>query len=515
MHERKLLKKLRDLFCTHTFFLGPSISDPYPGNMQFIARFLVLLCLMALCAYAAIKTEEGVLVLDDDNFDDAIKENPLILVEFYAPWCGHCKQLAPEYAKAAEKLAAANSPVKLAKVDATEAKELGTRFAIQGFPTLKFFRDGKPSEYNGGRTESEIVSWLSKKSGPAAKDLATTEDLDHMKEANDVFALGVFASADSAAAKAFLSVANDVDSMSFAITTSAAVKSSLAVTGDAVLVIKTFDDLRNDMAVTASTTSEEIAAFTGKMSVPLIQTFSQESSAKIFKSPIQKHTLFFTDSSAAHHTPTVDAFKAAAMTFRGETMMINVPHTEAFVFEDTATTEKDLPTMVLGDMSGEGGQMKKYPYSGPFETAAISDFLTKALSGSLKPTLKSEAVAPEDLAQPVKVLKGDSFADIVLNNSNDVFVEFYAPWCGHCKKLAPIWDELAEKYKNVPTLTIAKMDATANEIDVDGVQVRGFPTLYFFPGNDKANAVKYEEGRELDDLVKFLKANVHHKHDEL
>ena len=67
----------------------------------------------------------------------------------------------------------------------------------------------------------------------------------------------------------------------------------------------------------------------------------------------------------------------------------------------------------------------------------------------------------------------------------------------------------------MPTLTIAKMDATANEIDVEGVQVRGFPTLYFFPGNDKKNAVKYEEGRELDDLVKFLKTAVHNKHDEL
>lgn len=51
----------------------------------------------------------------------------------------------------------------------------------------------------------------------------------------------------------------------------------------------------------------------------------------------------------------------------------------------------------------------------------------------------------------------------------DVFVEFYAPWCGHCKSLAPKYDALAEQLAGVESVVIAKMDATANEIDVEGV----------------------------------------------
>ena len=86
---------------------------------------------MAL-AEELIAIEDGVLVLTGDNFEAAIESNPQILVEFYAPWCGHCKKLAPEYSAAAEQLAEKGAQAKLAKVDATEHKELGQKFGVKG-----------------------------------------------------------------------------------------------------------------------------------------------------------------------------------------------------------------------------------------------------------------------------------------------------------------------------------------------------------------------------------------------
>lgn len=123
-------------------------------------------------AEAEVKVEKDVLVLTDANFDEQIaKHSSGLLVEFYAPWCGHCQQLEPEYAKAAKTLGEMTPPRFLAKVDATKEEKSAKRFNVEGFPTLKWFVDGKDSEYGGGRTADSIVSWIKKKTGPPSEAL--------------------------------------------------------------------------------------------------------------------------------------------------------------------------------------------------------------------------------------------------------------------------------------------------------------------------------------------------------
>lgn len=112
---------------------------------------------------------------------------------------------------------------------------------------------------------------------------------------------------------------------------------------------------------------------------------------------------------------------------------------------------------------------------------------------------------PKNNKGPVKVVVGKTFDSIVMDPKKDVLIEFYAPWCGHCKQLEPVYSSLAKKYKGQKGLVIAKMDATANDVPSDRYKVEGFPTIYFAPSGDKKNPVKFEGGdRDLEHLSKFI-----------
>ncbi|XP_023325871.1 protein disulfide-isomerase A5 isoform X1 [Eurytemora carolleeae] len=95
------------------------------------------------------------------EFEEFLRFKDTVLIMFYAPWCGHCKSMKPEYARAAEELTKAEVPHVLATVDATQEQELGKRFNIRGYPTLKLFRRGvEVEDYSGGRKSADFVKYI-------------------------------------------------------------------------------------------------------------------------------------------------------------------------------------------------------------------------------------------------------------------------------------------------------------------------------------------------------------------
>ncbi|KAI0124308.1 thioredoxin-like protein [Xylariales sp. AK1849] len=125
--------------------------------------------LTGLAAVAAAKS--AVLDLIPDNFDKlVINSGKPTLVEFFAPWCGHCKTLAPVYEQLGESFASTKN-VQIAKVDADAEKSLGKRFGVQGFPTLKWFdgKSDKPTDYSGGRDLESLTKFITEKTGVKPK----------------------------------------------------------------------------------------------------------------------------------------------------------------------------------------------------------------------------------------------------------------------------------------------------------------------------------------------------------
>ena len=101
-------------------------------------------------------------------------------------------------------------------------------------------------------------------------------------------------------------------------------------------------------------------------------------------------------------------------------------------------------------------------------------------------------------SSPVVKLTEKNFREKVLNDKNALWlVEFYAPWCGHCKNLAPSWELAAKQLKGV--VNVGAVDMTTDESVGRPYNVQGFPTLKFF-GNDKQNPIDYNSGRDADSI---------------
>jgi protein disulfide-isomerase A6 len=136
------------------------------ARLSFVVSFIALL--VGIVSAGATAGNSAVLDLLPSNFDKAVLQSGKpTLVEFFAPWCGHCKTLAPIYEELGQAFAFASDKVQIAKVDADAHRSLGKQFDVQGFPTLKFFdgKSDKPTDYNGGRDFDSLSAFISEKTG--------------------------------------------------------------------------------------------------------------------------------------------------------------------------------------------------------------------------------------------------------------------------------------------------------------------------------------------------------------
>lgn len=414
-------------------------------------------------------------------------------------WCGHCKKLAPEYAKAAKALKAMDPPVPLGKVDATVEKDLGTKFGIQGFPTLKWFVNGEAQEYEGGRTETEIINWIKKKTGPSAYELASVEAVEKFKTDNQV-AVVFFGAADSKEFETYMSVTKTMDDVMFGFSHDGAVATNFKAEGNSIILFKSFDEGQNNFA--ASTDAAAVKAFINENRYKLISEFDDASITRIFHQN-NAGLVLFTDSSDASNKA-LEALNSVGSQLKGKLVLTTSQTKDGLgkrLAEYIGVTDANVPTLRIITSNDDG--LKKFAFEGEITGDSILKFQQDFASGALNPALKSEPV-PEKNDEPVKVIVGKTFDEIVYDETKDVLVEFYAPWCGHCKSLAPIYEELAKKVAHNTNIVIAKMDSTANE-SAD-VNIKGFPTLKWFPKGSKKNPVDYDGERTVDGFISFLKS---------
>jgi thioredoxin domain-containing protein 5 len=360
------------------------------------------LALVVCVAFAEVE------VLTKDNFDEKTKEG-VWLIKFFAPWCGHCKRLAPTWEELSKKT---EGKFHVAEVDCTVQKELAQRFQIHGFPTIKYIKDGAaPEDVRVPRTVEAYLKYV--------KDIVGLENVPEEKKPDP---------------EKFVPKPPEEGKVV------KLTKDNFELTKKGAWLIKFFAPWCGHCKRLAPTWEELAKKTEGKFHVAEVDCTVETELAQRFQ---------------IRGYPTIKYIKDGA-----DALDVNVPRTvEAYI---------------------------KYAKE-------------QAEAPAKKPTEKVEGVAAD-------VLSLDDAAFEKIKKERPVMVKFFAPWCGHCKALAPTWTQFATKARlDKKPYAVAEVDCTAHQKLCGANGVQGYPTVKIF--NPSGEPVEYEGDRTLDDLINFADKN--------
>lgn len=454
---------------------------------------------------SAIAAEDSAVVkLTEETFDAFIAENPYVLAEFFAPWCGHCKKLGPEFAAAADSLVEKHDNIRLAQIDCTEEADLCQKFGIRGYPSLKVFKGetDAPSDYQGQRQADAIASYMIKMTLPAVQVVENAADLDDsITESNDVIVLQILpeGSEEAPSNEIYYELANRFrEDFSFFSTSADKYVQKYSVSSKPAYVVFRAGEELEDASVYSGEELDEthLIEFLEIETKPLFGEINGGTYQAYMSASIPLGYYFY--STPEEREAVAPIMSKLGKMYRGEINFVGLDGSQFGQHALNLNMKEEFPLFVIHDIDAN----KKYgiQQDTPLDNNAITQFVQQFKAGEIEPIVKSEPI-PEVQDNSVYKLVGKVHEDIVKSNK-DVLVKYYAPWCGHCKRLSPIFEELADLYKSTDDVLIADLDHTVN--DIEGVEIEGYPTIVLFPGNGD-EPVYYEGSRTLEDFVEFIK----------
>ncbi|XP_078661185.1 uncharacterized protein LOC144905411 isoform X1 [Branchiostoma floridae x Branchiostoma belcheri] len=482
--------------------------------------------------------DSDVVHLTDETFDTYIEEHASVLVMFYAPWCGHCKKMKPEYDEAATTLKQGNIDGILAAVDATKSPQVAKRFEVKGYPTVKYFKDGEEAFGFNDRTADKIVDFMK---DPQEPPPPPPPEQPWQEVESEVVHLG------DEDFKSQLKRRKHALVMFYAPWCGHCKKAKPEFTSAAE---KYKDDTKVTFAAVDCTTQQGVCGQYEVRGYPTIKYFNYGKNPKDYEGGREEADFVAFMSDPLNPTPPTPPPKDPAEEWAELEGAEEVVHLHDNTFEEFIQQQSSVLVMFYAPWCGHCKAMKpdyalaakalkedeipgvlaavdatvdrvlqsKYDITGfptlkHFKDGEFNTDYNKARTmDALVEFMKNPQKAPpppppepewSEVESEVNHLTDETFNSFIQQHSS-VLVMFYAPWCGHCKKMKPAYQEAAELLMTEkPDAKLAAVDATKYSSLGTKYEVRGYPTIKYFKNGEMA--FQYQKGRTTEDIVAFMK----------
>jgi len=442
-----------------------------------------------LCSFI-YSCQSEIIDLTKENFQSVIENRPNTFVLFYATGCENSKLFIDFYF---DTIASAfdSTQYTFAKLNVLENPDLNSLHHVTQFPTIKLYRKELTGiQYEGDKVAEKIITWINKKTGNPSTLLPSQKELDEFLalpgnkivakirgEGKSMKNWLRAAASDELNGWIFGHMIIDSDSESISMYNA---EEEPKLFNDEILKSRILQWVEKEGAPLCSELTENIWTKSQERGIPIFVIVLNSLADKDLIKLTCQLGKNYKDKIVASYTDSIDLAKnlGASGEVVPTALIISWPDKVTVFNEETETFSKE----------------------------SLDNFITLTLEKKYKGYRKSDPV-PETNDEPVKIIVGKTLEQIAYDPTKHVFVKYYAPWCGHCKSLAPIWTELAEKFADNDKIIIAKFDATSNTLPPE-IPVESFPTLILYTTQNK-QGLTFQGPRTLEALTEFVKTETH------
>jgi len=447
-----------------------------------------------LCILQAINSNV-VLIKDNKHFSSLISSDN-VLVKFYAPWCGHCKALAPEYIEAAKHLKDNKFEALLAEVDCTEkkTKEICEKYEVRGYPTMKYFSAGKkdPIDYSGARKKDGLIAYIRNMLTDAITLVTSKDQLEDLIKKNKFLVVEYAKKGNS---DRFTQMADELRlKFAFASISDESLLSEHGSKFDDVHIFRSFDEKKVEFDHDGKMKLSEWIHY---HSIPVMGELNGDNYADY--KDLNKNMFWFAVDK--NDKKTMDSLEGLTDVLKQHKENVLAFYIDGVHFAHALKSmgfSDSLPSVMLIDTKD-----KKYKFDQEISAENVKNFLKLFEEKKLEQHIKSEE-APEKNDGSIIEVVGKTFKKIVMDEENDVVIEFYLTQCGHCKKLAPEYEKVGNTYQGNKFLKIAKINGGENDFPVE---VSGYPTIMLFRAGKKSDPLTYDGGRTASEIESWIYKN--------